>query len=106
MRIDTFNPWDQQQSEIEALPNENKTYWLVDSSFNWQVMVESTDEQYCSECYYMIGVYSKGENVKYQITIEQPNDSGYIEKTLVFGIAIEDEVYDWKVKWYSAVIDG
>lgn len=42
----------------------------------------------------MIGVYSKGENVKYQITIEQPNDSGYIEKTLVFGIAIEDEVYD------------
>ncbi len=73
---------------------------------NKWITIQPTDEKYCNECTYLIGINSRQENVKYQIIVEQPSDTGFIEKTLVFGIPTEDEVYDKKVKWYSIVLDG
>jgi len=90
-----------------VLPNTpKKTLWSLDTSQNKWITIETSDKNYCSDCNYLIGVTASYGAVKYQITIEQPSDTGFVEKTLVFGMNLEDEIFEKKVKWYSAVIDG
>jgi hypothetical protein len=70
MRIDTWDQKNQATSEIDSLPSEEQTYWLVDTQATRDVSINNHDEKYCFDCYYMIGVYSKNENIKYQIIVE------------------------------------
>jgi hypothetical protein len=104
LRINKYETFALSEPEHEYLPkNARNSLWSTNTRQNATIKIETDDENYCTNCIYLIGIESHSGGAKYMIEVQE--EKILTTKQISLGVPIKDSVAVDDYKQYMFVLD-
>ena len=105
MRVNKYADYSNDQPMHKFLPKDEYTsLWRTHSRQNATIKIDAEEEEdYCTNCIYLIGIESHSSGAKYLLEVQQ--EEVFTNKHIKLGVPVKDQIAEGDFKQYVFVLD-